>query len=81
MIRVLGPSLLQEGVERLRIRLRRQRAAMTRASSTIRGHLSGVFTTRRIEHTPALLKVRAIAPFAATMKFSINSLARFLVWC
>ena len=45
----------------------------------MRGQRSGVLTTRRMDETPAFMSVRAITPFAATMKFSISSLARFFL--
>ena len=47
------------------------------AISTIRSHRSGVRTTRRIEGDPFDERYRAVAPFAAIMKSSMMSLARF----
>ena len=45
--------------------------------STMRSHRSGVLTTRRILGTPSFSSVRATTSFAAIMKSSMSSVARF----
>ena len=49
------------------------------ASSTIRSQRFGFATTRRIDDKPRCSRKRAVAPFAAIMRSSISSRARFLV--